>query len=271
MMQIDGSMTPVRFMKDGLGGRWITMRIIVLLLIFVPLLFSCHEKLENPVNNKTAERTEIETKQPGYYKEPIFRGQLLYGSDLRHAQVESISELLDMYSKEELDTILNLDIARQNLQEIDSLERLPNLEDLTLGACKITSMKGLEMAPKLKGLNLSQNPIGKIEYLETLKDIEEIYIANSQITKIEGLAGLQKLREIDLSGNQLTKIEGLSDLPSLERLSLSGNQLVDYSGLLEIKTIKEISITSLENIVDDNAVAVFTEWNKRFPAQALEW
>lgn len=248
---------------------------VTFLIIFTLLFYSClRQNVEGKLGFTASSHEDANNVEISQLPVKVFiRNGILsyYGNKIGSTPFNNISELLSLYTEQELHSVTELYISKINLQEIDSLDRLPNLEDLTLGACKITSMKGLEMAPKLKGLNLSQNPIGKIEYLETLKDIEEIYIANSQLKKIEGIEGLQKLRELDLSGNQLTKIEGLSDLPSLERLSLSGNQIVDYSGLLEIKTIKEISITSLENIVDDNAVAVFTEWNKRFPAQALEW
>jgi len=205
------------------------------------------------------------------YKQPVIRGRILYGSNLKHSDIDSLEELLVLYTDDELLSVTILDIAGQNLQEIDSLDKLPNLQDLTLLGCGITSMKGIEKAPNLRSLNLSSNPIEKIEYLEYVPEIESIFLANTRISKIEGIEGLQRLRELILSGNRISTIEGLGNLPSLEWLCLSDNQIIDYTGLLEIQTVNEIVITSLDNIIDDSAIEILSEWNRRFPEQAFKW
>ena len=188
MMQIDGSMTPKLFIVNGLEGDKEYEKQSYFLIIFTLLFYSVLSNVEGKLGFTASSHEDANVEISQLPVKVFIRNGILsyYGNKIGSTPFNNISELLSLYTEQELHSVTELYISKINLQEIDSLDRLPNLEDLTLGACKITSMKGLEMAPKLKGLNLSQNPIGKIEYLETLKDIEEIYIANSQLKKSKG-------------------------------------------------------------------------------------
>ncbi len=195
---------------------------------------------------------------------PIRSGKIFYdGQDKRSIPIGSMNELLQLYSDEELDDVIEVTWASCKFRSIEGLSRLRNLKTLDLVGNRIATISGIEACPLLEVVNLSQNWIERIEGLTSLPQLRELYLANNRIKRIEGLEDLKNLEVLILEGNQITKIEGLGHLPALKRLGLAGNRLRDVSGLLELGDLNEISIRSLDNQLDERAMEIIAEWNRR--------
>lgn len=197
-------------------------------------------------------------------KPPILRGTIYYGgNDPKSIPLESMHDLLQLYADEELSNVVELAWSSCKFLSIEGLNRLPNLRRLDLGGNRIASITGLEGCPSLEIVNLSQNRIEEIDGLESLPNLRELYLGHNRIMRIEGLEDLKNLEVLMLEGNQISKIEGLGELPVLKRLGLAGNRLRDVGGLLELGDLNDISIRSLDNQLDEKALEIIAEWNRR--------
>jgi len=220
-----------------------------------------------------AQQMQRTSTQAGQSIKPVIReGRLLYFSGRFGApRLTTIPSFIDLYTDNELATVTELNLAENDISRIEGLKRLPNLKILELGANQIDEISGLEEAPDLEILSLTQNRIKRIEGLEPLVGLKELYLGRNLIEKIENLSSLVNLEVLNLEWNKIRTIEGLGNLKSLRWLIIGGNQLHDYSGLLELDQVKEIALTSPHNVVDEKAIQVFKEWNRRHPDEQITY
>jgi hypothetical protein len=194
----------------------------------------------------------------------IYQGRILYhGQGLKNIPLDSMNELLRLYTDEELLGVREIALSSCRFRSIEGLNRLPNLRKLDLGGNRIASLDGLNACPLLEVINLSQNWLERIEGMESLPHLRELYLGHNRIKRIEGLETLKGLEVLMLEGNQISKIEGLGELPTLKRLGLAGNKLRDVSGLLELGDLNDVSIRSLDNKLDNASLDIIAEWNRR--------
>ena len=206
-------------------------------------------------------------------KKPIVRNGVLryYGQRPGAVKLKTIPSFLALYSDEELTSVIELSLEMHELFRIEGLKRLPNLKILRLLGNQIETISGLEDAPGLEILNLTQNRISRIDGLGLLLKLRELYLGHNLITRIENLSYFYNLEVLDLEWNKIRKIEGLGSLQSLRWLLVGGNQLEDYSGLLELDHVKNLSLASPSNVVDEKAIQVFKEWNRRHPDEQITY
>ena len=149
-----------------------------------------------------------------YEKMPVINGTVDYTSNDGHAvwNVKTLSEILSLYSEEEIKQIKVLMISHTKISKIEGLEKLISLEWLDLSVNKISRIEGLDKLTMLTKLDLSSNQISKIEGLEKLTKLTSLSLGYNNISKIEGLDNLININELSLGGNKIGKLENLNFL-----------------------------------------------------------
>ena len=110
---------------------------VTFLIIFTLLFYSClRQNVEGKLGFTASSHEDANNVEISQLPVKVFiRNGILsyYGNKIGSTPFNNISELLSLYTEQELHSVTELYISKINLQEIDSLDRLPNLEDLTLG------------------------------------------------------------------------------------------------------------------------------------------
>jgi hypothetical protein len=240
-----------------------TWRLGVCVAIALAALSSCGRgrSLDNSGALATG-RAEAPEVQSSIRKVEIWRGKIFYGGrDPGSQPLDSMLQLLDLYSNDELSTVTEVSWASCRIARIEGVDRLPNLRRFSLGNCRISKISGLEYAPLLEELSLSQNDIMRIEGLDSLRNLRELHLDLNKIGRIEGLASLSNLQVLMLVGNEIEEVSGLSHLKSLKRLGLAGNRLRNITALGELTSLREVSIESPRNQLDEASLRFIEEWN----------
>jgi len=125
-------------------------------------------------------------------------------------------------------------LPHQNIQDISIIDieknKYESIEELDLTDNQIEEIKGLEEFSNLKVLRLNDNQITQIEGLEQLKKLKYLSLRNNRISEIKGLESLSNLHILDLSRNtNIHEIpESLNKLTSLETLKLWNCDIKNY-------------------------------------------
>ncbi|XP_058121652.1 protein artichoke [Anopheles ziemanni] len=120
-----------------------------------------------------------------------------------------------------LPQLASLDVAANNLQEIDSQEELYYLRELHIEENKITNLSNLlrNLPPALRVLDVSRNPIRKISFHDfTLsRRLEELFIEDIKIVNPDVFIKLHNLKKLRISAQHnfselVSKLRGLQEL-----------------------------------------------------------
>jgi hypothetical protein len=251
-------------------------RFFILLIICVVALLACSGKKPDAGNpagqvtglgqGATSESSSSLVKTRIFF----FKGRLVYGGAKDEIPLNSIPQLLSLYSDEELVGVTELNLSQNEIANIQGLNRLPNLKILRLGYNQLERISGLENSPNLEILSLGHNRIARIEGLDYVTALRELYLESNRIEKIENLSHLRKLEVLILNWNRIRKLEGLRGLQSLRWLEVGANPLENFSEILELKNVRSMTIAGPENVIDDEDRRVFQEWNRQHPEEQLD-
>lgn len=173
----------------------------------------------------------------------------------------------DLTGLEKCTNLLQLNLAKNEIENLAPLKDIRNLQSLDLSHNKIADVGPLANVVALQFLELSDNQIVSVEPLGKLTKLSALYIAGNKITDPAPLAGLTKLSSLDLARNQITDIKGLTNVGVLSLLKLSENQITDLRPLgkplaLRMLLIEKNKITDLAPLVA--AAKADAEGEKRF-------
>lgn len=101
-----------------------------------------------------------------------------------------------------------LNLSGQNLTELGEIDKLDSLVSLDLSRNQLDSVFQLEYSPSrltLRSLDLSDNEIMEITALGSLSALEEIDLSGNNISSLQALYRLKGLKTLNISGNPLTQ------------------------------------------------------------------
>lgn len=159
-----------------------------------------------------------------------------------------------------------LNLAWDQLTDIDGIQMCTNLEELDLGYNQLKDLSPLSGLTKLTTLNLTNNDGINLDSLESLSNLKSLTLDSCDLTDISPLAKMTNLEQLSLSSGKdldltpLKSISGLksltlrngevhdlsliSELKNLENLDLNGNKIRDISLLSGLKKLETLDLSS---------------------------
>ncbi|WP_080732607.1 leucine-rich repeat domain-containing protein [Porphyromonas gulae] len=154
----------------------------------------------------------------------------------------SKNKICKLESLESLTSLTKLDLSSNRISKIEGLGGLTSLTELDLSSNQITKLEGLDHLTSLASLDLSENQIRKLEGLDSLTSLTKFDLSSNQVSKVEGFDRLASLTELFLLDNQISKFEGLDSLTSLTKLDLSCNQIRKLEGLDSLTSLTKLDL-----------------------------
>lgn len=196
--------------------------------------------------------------------------------NLEQAVREKINNHSDPICQTDLKSILELDAAGRQIQNLEGIEKLSRLAVLNLADNSIKDLSPLNNLSMLRSLNLNNNQfcdlklvnfpsitnlqlrelnlqgnvcengekLSDISDVNDLTDLELLDLRNNNIEDITSLANLPKLSSLDLRNNQIRDIEALSQLTNLKELNLRENEIIDVGPLIGLTNLTYLNIHS---------------------------
>ena len=155
--------------------------------------------------------------------------------------VNIVSDNRDIRSLQGLEFAINLeelDVYRNQIQDIRPLSNLPKLSRLVIWHNQVSDLSPLASITTLTDLNISDNPITGLPPLSKLTQLWAIKATRCQIRDVSPLSGLINLKELYLMGNSITDVSPLANLTQLEVLDIRDNLIVDFSPLQQLNLIE---------------------------------
>ena len=168
-----------------------------------------------------------------------------------------------------------LDVGRNQIQDIRPLANLPKFRRLILWENQVSDLSPLATIVTLSDLNISNNPISDLLPLSKLTGLWRISAAYCQITNVSPLSGLINIKELKLMSNFITDISSLANLTQLEVLDIRDNPIVDFRVLQHLNLIEyaydnfqicdqtiEVPAPSIQTrILTRTQPSIFQAWN----------
>ena len=157
---------------------------------------------------------------------PALSSRRLSSLDLSSNQIKSMVGL-SQFS----DCLRVLNLAHNQITEIQEVESMRYLERLVLERNQLTSLNGIEAAAlPLESIDLSHNRIDSLNEKSfcNMRLLRELLLSVNAITDITGFPALPFLKYIDLSINKIehvVSVQHLNNVPTLTDLNLRSNPL----------------------------------------------
>jgi Leucine-rich repeat (LRR) protein/GTPase SAR1 family protein len=211
------------------------------------------KQIEKTLNVKLKEVKIIEWESQCYVLNQNGEVSALGLDDCNIINLKSIIYLL-----KDLKYLSELDLRKNELENISHLKELMNLTSLNLSLNKLTDISPLKEFVNLSSLNLSSNYLSDISPLKDLKNLTILDLGYNPLGDISLLKKLVNLSSLDLSYNHNSDISPIKELVNLSNLCLSSNQLSDISFLKDLKNLKTLdlrfnrlsNISQLEKLVN---------------------
>lgn len=119
-------------------------------------------------------------------------------------------EALSVISK--INGLKKLNIAWNNIRNIDFLDKLSNLESLAVWGNDIKDITAVKQLKNLKYLDFSENEVTDISPVAGLTNLEELWIYDNKIKDISSLNSLKNLQVVMLRNNPITNPEEIRNI-----------------------------------------------------------
>jgi len=150
----------------------------------------------------------------------------------------------DFVTKEELDSIKELEASNKSIQNLSGMECLINTQNINFSSNQISDLSPLSGLTKLNILNLNNNLVSNVNPLSGIKSLKELYLNSNQISEITELPGLTQLTTLSLNFNQIRDVGPLSWLTNLTELFLESNQIRDVYSLSELTKLTNLNLSA---------------------------
>ena len=158
----------------------------------------------------------------------------------------SFNNLKSIHIKDlQLDSLIKLNAAVNQITDISSISDLHNLKELDLIDNHIEGLSALQNLSKLQILQLGKNNISAISSLQQLETLQKLDLSNNNISSIFPLKQLKNLQKLDLSHNNVSDINLISDLISngkLADINLSENHINNIRNLKGVSDKHDIDL-----------------------------
>jgi internalin A len=223
--------------------------ILVACVVGVIIYKNTPKQKTESVRNKVKESTVITFTDKNL--EQVIRAEIKKPTgDILKGDVDKITSLLarkmniiNLLGIENLSNLNKLNLAENQISNIEPLKGLINLNTLLLIDNQISNIEPLKGLTNLNDLQLSDNQISNIKPLKGLTNLINLGLDGNQISNIEPLKGLTNLNDLHLLGNQISNIESLKELTNLNSLSLPGNQTSDIEPLKGLTNLNSLFLS----------------------------
>ena len=164
------------------------------------------------------------------------------------------------------DSLVDLNLANNSIEEIYNLTRIHKLEKLDLTNNRISSMQCLSNCSSLTELNLAGNNLSGILDVPALKSLQILILSNNNIEQIRATSQCKHLIELQANNNNIQYLPpNLKTMfPHLQRLELKNNDISDLdilcSAIREYQTLTtllldnnpiNVSISDVRNLIKE--------------------
>lgn len=176
--------------------------------------------------------------------------------------------IVDVTGLEHATDLIWLNLARNEISDLQPLTELIRLKTLYLWVNPISDISPLTNLVNLKALDLGGCQISDLRPLANLMWLEYLNLHYNDIENIIPLVNLKNLTELSLSHNQIIDVSPLANLTNLKKLWIQNNKIIDHSPLDALSlTIFEYD----ENCVLPNLPIHERIENRRFPSIVAAW
>jgi small GTP-binding protein len=142
-----------------------------------------------------------------------------------------------------------LDLAQNQISDLELLKRLINLKILWLYQNQIKDLEPISGLVNLQKIELSLNQISELNPLKGLENLQALGLDHNPISDLNPLKGLSNLQTLDLKANQVSDLSPIADLENLQSLGLDQNQVSDLSPLKGLSNLLTLELA--ENSISD--------------------
>ncbi|KAL6595232.1 hypothetical protein U3516DRAFT_850281 [Neocallimastix sp. 'constans'] len=145
-------------------------------------------------------------------------------------KVKSIitERIQSIYTKNELNTMEQLNLSDQDLTDIKELENiLISLKDINLNNNKLSSFEGIPSS--IVKLSIRNNCINNLIGLSKLLIVRYLDISNNSIKNIDALSSLIHLRDLHADNTGISDITSLFKMKGLINISLQNNNISNFN------------------------------------------
>lgn len=124
-----------------------------------------------------------------------------------------------------------LDLSTNKLKDISTLNQITTLTNLYLSKNNIDTTTSISGLRRLNILDMSVNKISNLNGLSSLTSLTKLYLSNNKISDVTPLARLTKLTELDLKFNKISQV---GTLEYLKQVGLNDIHLESQRIVVEI-------------------------------------
>ena len=156
------------------------------------------------------------------------------------------SQVSDLESVAQLTTLESLDLMGTQISNVGPLAKLTALEFLLLPNTLVSNIGPLAKLTALARLNLAFTQVSDIRPLARLTALEWLNLADTQVSNIAPLAKMTTLQRLDLTFTQVSDVGPLAKLTALERLDLAFTQISDITPLAKLTALEQLDLTGTQ-------------------------
>lgn len=154
------------------------------------------------------------------------------GNNIR--DLESIDKLLKNRPKNQPINLIQLTVADNELEDISIVAKITPLQKLDISKNKVKDITVLEANTELNTLNISGNGLEDVSVLDKLIKLETLYMANNLIKDISAITYLNSITTLDISGNRIEDITPIGNIYGVKTLNMNNNKIADISSIEEL-------------------------------------
>jgi Leucine-rich repeat (LRR) protein len=180
----------------------------------------------------------------------IINIQDFYSQEIKFKDESLKSTLIEMgydYSKNgeieisEIDTILNLNISKRNIKQLDDLLHFKKLKILNAMTNQISDLDVFSDNATIEDIYIGDNRLGKRLKLKGLKNLKGLYAFRNGLEEID-LTGTENIQSLYLQGNFFKTLD-FKNLPKLRSLQLSECEKLEELSIANNPALAQLYIT----------------------------
>ncbi len=179
--------------------------------------------------------------------------------DLSGNKLESLTETLSDYNNSGFE---ELDVAHNQLTDLNGLETCLNLKKLYAEGNRISDLNGLENCTQLVNVYLTDNQIKDLSILaKSAGHLTSLVISGNQVSDLAPLQGMRQLMNLIANDNRIEDLTPIASNTTLQMLSFDRNQIKDISAITDLEKLRVFAacgneISDLSPIVGKPHIAV---------------
>lgn len=129
--------------------------------------------------------------------------------------------------------LIELNIARTQVNNIDSLANLSELQHLNISATAVENIEALKDL-NLKTLIMNETLVNNYNCLNDMKSLEYLDISKCNINELKTLKNLNNLVHLNISNTKITDLSPITSLSKIKKLIYTDSSIVTNSDNIEL-------------------------------------